>query len=168
MAGPRRMSGRLRQDASPEHAPVDEGGGGAGGRIAMFTGARRNYDLSRRATENLRAFGPYYNEPGRAILCSRCEFALKRPRSTPAGEKHRVLGRAQKALTVSFKIYICQISLDRFELGTEGGHGQSVKIAQCRGYVTPKYVPVEETTTIGYRDLRECPQEKGARTKLDW
>ena len=31
MAGPRRMSGRLRQDASPEHAPVDEGGGGAGG-----------------------------------------------------------------------------------------------------------------------------------------
>lgn len=31
MAGPRRMSGRLRQDASPEHAPVDEGGGGPGG-----------------------------------------------------------------------------------------------------------------------------------------
>ncbi|KAK4073268.1 hypothetical protein Purlil1_13123 [Purpureocillium lilacinum] len=93
------MSSRLRHNAAPELAPVDEG-------------LDRHVDLepvkaatlprpTPRVIEKLRALGLHYNEPERAILCSRCGFALKADAdrvSRHLGEKHRVLGKARKGL----------------------------------------------------------------------
>ncbi len=91
VAGPGRMS-RLCHNALPEVAPAD-------------ASPDRHVNIEQvetatvprptpRVIEKLRALGLHYNEPERAVLCSRCGFALKADAdrvSRNLGEKHRVL-----------------------------------------------------------------------------
>ena len=85
------MSRRLRHNAAPEVAPLDEG-------------PDRHVDLepvetatpprpTSRGIEKLRALGLHYNETERAILCSQSGFAIQAgaDRFTPPREKHRAI-----------------------------------------------------------------------------